>query len=358
MVYIFGPLHGLKFIVDEGEPVHAGVRIQDDILRITYYNVDRGDGRGPHEEVLELEPEDIGRMFGRDDGTEVTIQYRVPDGGTEMVEDCWGLGLMDEAERGALVERLNRYAAEYLGAGGLTEVKRKLSAISSRTDASDVSHEAMGPDATAEEMSVQVLDDAAELVALGVDSERAKQAVREMRRDDAHGFGRKVRIFVIAFVVAVAAEGLLIFLADDLGVIDPASILATVIMASLLIVIMIAAAVFLITPVVYLVSCLGASKRLKKQRVLIGRDRMSFTGTDGSVFYTDTSTEPFCIRRIDRYEVDGWQVEVFGSFKKDRTWSDDDGDHYETTFVGSFGIWRTMGAEDEAALLACLDRLK
>lgn len=265
---------------------------------------------------------------------------------------------MDEAERGALVESLDRYAAEYLGAGGLTEVKRKLSAISSRTDASDVSHEAMGPDATAEEMSVQVLDDAAELVALGVDSERAKQAVREMRRDDAHEFGRKVRIFVIAFVVVVAAEGLLIFLADDLGVIDPDSIPATVIMVSLLTVIVIAAAVFLITLVVYLVSCLGASKRLKKQRVLIGRDRMSFTGTDGSVFYTDASTEPFCIRRIDRYEVDGWQVEVFGSFKKDRTWSDDDGDHYETTFVGSFGIWRTMGAEDEAALLACLDRLK
>lgn len=85
VVYIFGPLHGLKFTVDEGEPVHAGVRIQDDILRITYYDVDRGDGRGPHEEVLELEPEDISRMFGRGDGTEVTIQYRVPDGGTKMV---------------------------------------------------------------------------------------------------------------------------------------------------------------------------------------------------------------------------------------------------------------------------------
>lgn len=78
-------------------------------------------------------------------------------------------------------------------------------------------------------------------------------------------------------------------------------------------------------------------------------------------YFTDALPCPFCICSIESYQVDEEEILVSGSFWDDYREPNDDivRPYYSgTQRVYVFEIARIFSDEDEAALLACLDRLK
>lgn len=104
--------------------------------------------------------------------------------------------------------------------------------------------------------------------------------------------------------------------------------------------------------------------KIDSQRVCVEQDRLVCYVGSCSPIYTDASTVPFCIRKIDGYEVRDEEVEIMGAFKEDRYYYIFDSETGGTDnkcsveFVTSFSLYRVYTDEAEEELLACLDRLK
>lgn len=104
--------------------------------------------------------------------------------------------------------------------------------------------------------------------------------------------------------------------------------------------------------------------KIDSQRVCVEQDRLVCYVGSCSPIYTDASTAPFCIRKIDGYEVRDEEVEIMGAFKEDRYYYISDSETGSTDnkcsveFVTLFSLYRVYTDEAEEEFLACLDRLK
>lgn len=318
-------------------PVPTELWFEEGLVRIAYHGIDRDDGRGPHDEELALAPKDIkGLRYQRNErGGVVTLVHRSQGAGWQ--EERWGLDRMDESSRGDLLDRLDRYAREYLGLLGIMD---PVEGHRGRRG---------GVDRTTEPIAR-----APDLVELDADPEGRRRVLHQWRWD-------ATRRFLLTAVVLTVIEAALGAIAGALGSFDASgssgddssSALETVILLA-----MVAALIILIVALLlFLVRYSDCSRRIGRQRVLVGQDRMVFVSVEGHPVCTDPGDDVPCIKRISGYEVGELRIMVRGRFVEKIDGFDEDGrEVHEVRDITEFSISRIHQREDE--LLACLDRLE
>lgn len=86
--------------------------------------------------------------------------------------------------------------------------------------------------------------------------------------------------------------------------------------------------------------------------MLIGSDRLVFSNDEGVIF-TDDSSNPQCIRSIDRYKLGKSKIVVYGSFLQYRV---QPGVKRRGMCKNKFTIWRIY--ENDRSLIELLEKLE
>ena len=329
------------------------LRFEGERLHIAYRGIDRGDGRGPHDEELKLAPGDILAVRYEVWGLQLVVEHTVHGlRSTRTVEEELPLGHDDD--RSILVlDRFVEYLREY-GIGG--DSADGLSAYS----ASFKHNLSLEERNWARAAGRPYIDE----VELPCDEAKRKR-LRRLQQV-------RVVIFFVYFFAGMIGSLFMFGLFESWGV---------------------------LAFVLYLIGCIvlgvwlnhRSSAALWNQSVRIGPGQLMFHRWRGrqrrngrgknydDLYYNDTSRVPFCVSSIAGYRVDEEEIVVFGSFWDNYVQYDaDDSLHmkldgsvdYEFNtertldgrfsgmrYVGEFKIARTFSDEDELQLLTCLDRL-
>lgn len=330
-------------------------------LRIARHGIDWGDGCGPHDEELELAPGDIDSVHWKQRKHLLVVEHTVHGSrSTRTVEEELPVG--DDSDRAILLlDRFQRYLCEFGIDGSFEHSDRALvrfvdadghtirsprTGVSSADELLQASTDLkrnLAPEERRRALAAArpYVDGMADMIELPCDKARLKKLQRSQRKN---AILSAVGIIAVIFVPYVLAD-----LSDSF-------ILGVVLFILLML-------LFLIVVVKRVPQTYSA---LWDQNVRIGPDRLMFHRWEDEerddVYFTDVSRTPFCVRLIDSYRVDEAEIVLSGSF-----W-DDYKEPYTTDRTvelrmgtrrsDEFKIARTFSDEDEAALLACLDRLK
>ena len=337
------------------------LRFEGERLRIAYRGIDRGDGRGPHDEELELAPGDILAVRFEARGRRLVVEHaaRRSVGTVEegALEQPYGaaeeeLPLGDDGDRSILVlDRFAEYLREYGIGGDSADDLSAYSAAFKQTLSLEERDRALAA-------GRPYIDGMSDMVELPCDEAKRKGLRRPQRV-------RQViyLVYVIAGLFGVVLVNWIIYYIEGMfGVVlmswsdERWNVLAFI---------------FYMISIVALGVCLfwhKSSAALWNQSVRIGPDRLMFhrwrgrQRADGrgkhndDLYYNDTSRVPFCVSSITGYRADEEEVVVLGSFW-DNYVESDEGRRSGTRHVDEFKIARTFSDGDELQLLACLDRL-
>lgn len=332
------------------------LRFEGERLHIAYRGIDRGDGRGPHDEELVLAPGDILAVRYEARGQQLVVEHTarrsvwtVEEG---TLEQPYGaaeeeLPLGDDGDRSILVlDRFVEYLREYGIGGDSADDLSAYSAAFKQTLSLEERDRALAA-------GRPYIDDMSNMVELPCDEAKRK------------GLRRPQRVSEVILYVLVSA-GIFGLLFALLSLSDGSFNVWDVLCPVLCIVNWVVLFVFF-----YRNMYNKSSAALWNQSVRIGPDRLMFhrwrgrQRADGrgkhndDLYYNDTSRVPFCVSSITDYRVDEEEIVVFGSFWDNYVEPDDTiGNRYSSTrHVGEFKIARTFSDGDELQLLACLDRL-
>lgn len=331
------------------------LRFEEERLRIAYRGRDVGDGLGPRDEELELVPDDIVGVHWKQRKHLLVVVHTVHGPrSTRSVEEELPVG--DDPDRAILLlDRFQRYLRRFNIDGSSEHNDRALARLadshgytvgSPPADMSSADELLQASTDLKRHLSPEerdralaagrpYIDGMADMVELPCDEGRRKVLRRPQRR-------RQIAEWVLIVVSVLAAV-----------------LLSALFGAVFFVVMMIALAVV----IMFAFDSFKPDSALWNQSVRIGPDRLMFHRWRGNwnddVYFTDVSRTPFCVRLIDSYRVDEEEIVVYGNFWNDHQEEPNDtGSDSCTRRVPGFKIARAFSDEDEAALLACLDRLK
>ena len=330
------------------------LRFEGERLSIAYRGIDRGDGRGPHNEELELVPDDIVGVHWKQRKHLLAVVHTVHEPrSTRSVEEELPVG--DDPDRAILLlDRFQRYLRRFNIDGSSEHNDRALARLADShghtvgsppadmnsadelLQASTDLKRHLSPEERDRALATgrTYVDGMADMVELPCDGGRRKVLRRPQRR-------RQIAEWVLIVVIVLAAT------------------LLSALFGAVFFVMMIA----LVVGIVFAFGSFKPDSALWNQSVRIGPDRLMFHRWRGNwnddVYFTDISRTPFCVRLIDSYRVDEEEIVVYGNFWNDhQEGPNDSGSNSCTRRVPAFKIARAFSDEDEAALLACLDCLK
>lgn len=368
--------------------VHTELTFAGEAVTIVYHSIDRHDGQGPHDELLELKPQTIQDVHWKEQGRTLTIVHTAQRQGSqtsrpssEAAEERWTISA--NADRNALVNRFAQYSRDCLGnAGRVQQPEQAAVAAGANADAGAGATNAAGAGGTVSTASARAPAAASSTAGatsapnpnIGAATARAF-TIESQERELAHKAETKedltlhpedypallelktdkakrrraflpYRIALIALVIITA-----IFFAADTGSIAEflgiSQITVATVYGNL-------GTVLVLADIIFLCYFLFSVKLdAKRQQVLIGSDRLVFYR--GGPYYNDLTTDPCSIRSIDGYEVKRSWIVVRGKFQNDWLDSDDGYSRVRTGKCDKFKIARTIEGED--LLIELLDRL-
>lgn len=359
--------------------VHTELTFAGEAVTIVYHGIDRHDGQGPHDELLELKPQTIQDVHWKEQGRTLTIIHTAQRQGSqtsrpsgEAAEERWTISA--NADRNALVNRFAQYSRDYLGsaswgqqpeqapaavgtAAGAGAATATDAAAAASAAASSTTRAAGIPDPNAGATNARAFTIESQERELAHKAEAKEDlvlhpedypALLELKMDKAKRRRAFLpyRIALIALVIITA-----IFFAADtdsiaefLGI---SRITVATVYGNLGVVLVLADIIFLCY---FLFS---VKQDAKRQQVLIGSDRLVFYRN--GPYYNDLTSDPCSIRSIDGYEVKHSWIVVRGKFQNDWLDSDDGYSRVRTGKCDKFKIARTV--EGEELLTELLDRL-
>ena len=320
------------------EKVRTEIQFLGADILIAYHDIDRHDGRGVHSEELQLNPQNIVKINwdapgGVNDHGTLRIEHSESGQAAPAVEE-WELKFSGDKRKGenangdvdrTLFDRLVRYAKEHLGneqCSGLLGGARGMQ-----------TEEAKWAQLQGRLVDPGYSQDAVSMVELEQDAAKRRQLMLPY-------------LAAIAVVAAVGALALALFEALDAGSRGSFQ-LRTGLEGTGLALLMLGVPASIIAALVHY-------HNIKKQRISIGPDRLLYQ-VPRQLYYTDTSSAPFSIKKIERYEPKRSKIILHGFFLNTYHDSDDGSNRLRTSHTKTLDIWRVFEHEDE--LLRLLDRL-